>query len=272
MARWGEKAKSERRKAERRIKQLERDISKMTNETKIKSARAAINTYRETIEQARMFKGGKKIQNRTAADFERAVNHLESMNKDFLVREMKNDFSYATRQSNSITKANITGGIRGDVIEGFDEVSGRMFFRATQNMWQGTNPKARYETIMEQLDIDNLDIIYLAFKDTNEEPIRIINKMRNNEELTLEEKKFAQSIKAKDEEQDKRYSKNFDSPLVGMIASSDYKEVTYGMVMDYVNRIKDDTSDDYYDIVREYYDSHKAEVDSYIESININNG
>ena len=149
MARWGEEAKSERRKAERRIKQLERDISKMTNEAKIKSARAAINTYRETIEQARMFKDRKKIQNRTIADIQNAINRLKSMNKDFLVREMKNDFSYATRQSNSITKANITGGIRGDVIDDYDEVSGRMFFRATQNMWEGTNPQSRYDTIME---------------------------------------------------------------------------------------------------------------------------
>lgn len=271
MARWGERAKSERRKAERRIKQLERDIAKMTNETKIKSARAAINTYRETIEQARMFKGGRKIQNRDLSDIQNAINRLESMNKDFLVREMKNDFSYATRQSNSITKTNITGGISGDLIEGFDEVSGRMFFRATQPLWQGSNPSTRYETIMEKLDIDNLEVIYLAFKDANEEAIRVVNKINNNEALTDEEKKFAKSIKSKDEEQDKRYSKNFDSPLVGMIASSDYKEVTYGMVMEYVNRIKDDASADYYDVVREYYDTHKSEVDSYIESANINN-
>lgn len=267
MARWGERAKSERRKAERRIKQLERDISKMTNETKIKSAKSAIKNYRETINNARMFRGGKRIEGRTAADIENAINRLESMNKDFLVREIKSDVDYALKQSNAITKTNITGGIRGDIIEGFDEVSGRMFFRATQPLWQGSNPKTRYETIMNKLDIDNLEIIYLAFKDANEEAIRVVSKIRNNEPLTDEEKKFARNIKAKDEEQDKRYSKNFDSPLVGMIASSDYKEVTYGMVMDYVNRIKDDTSDEYYDIVREYYDSHKAEVDSYIDSV-----
>ena len=263
MARWGEKAKSERRKAERRIKQLERDISKMTNETKIKSAKAAINTYRETIEQARMFKGGKKIQNRTAADFERAVKHLESMNKDFLVREMKNYFSYATRQSNSITKVNITGGIRGDVIDDYDEVSGRMFFRATQDLWEGTNPQSRYDTIMERLDVDNLEIIYLAFKDANNLAIRVINKMTNNEPLTREEKEFAKDIKAKDESQDKKYSSNFDSPLVGMIASSDYTKVTYDMIMKYIDRVKDNPNDENYDIVMDYYEKHKAEVDYY---------
>lgn len=263
MARWGEEAKSERRKAERRIKQLERDISKMTNEAKIKSARAAINTYRETIEQARMFKDRKKIQNRTAADIQNAINRLKSMNKDFLVRKMKNDFSYAMRQSNSITKANITGGIRGVVIDDYDEVSGRMFFRATQNMWEGTNPQSRYDTIMERLGVDNLEVIYLAFRDANDLAIRVINKMTNNEPLTREEKEFAKDIKAKDESQDKKYSSNFDSPLVGMIASSDYKEVTYDMVMKYINRVKDNPNDEYYDIVMDYYEKHKAEVDYY---------
>lgn len=230
MARFGERAKSARRKAEARIRQLERDIGKLASSSEIRNQRSYIESIRETISETRMFIGGKKVQGRTATDAFKAVLQLEEINKEITISR-KRDAPLAVK-SNAVVGHLISSASHGKEFGGFTEVEARLFFKATQNLWQGTNPKTRYETIMEKLGVSSLEDVYNAFKKANKNVIDVLEKVKNGEELDPVQAEMYAKLKGSDDSQEKRYD-NRNIPI-GAIASSNYVEVTTDLMQEYL--------------------------------------
>lgn len=237
MARFGETAKSERRKAERRVAKLERDINKMSSEREKINTQHMIKSYKTAISEARMFSGGKRTEV-TKKEYVHAIERLKELNKEFELKDTVIDMQNSEKRqkrSNYIVGQLISDSMSGrGEYDKFDEVASRAFMRSSQELWQYGDVEHRYNRIMTELGIIDLELIYDAFIDANKDKIEAVRKKVNNEHLSDEEKALLNELKTSDDSQEKKYSKS--ELAIGTIASIDWVPVTREMIEDYIEK------------------------------------
>lgn len=217
MASLGNRAKNARRQAERRIAELGRQYNAATTEQSREQIQARINDINSAISETRMYSGGKKIIGRTTAQREAAVARLEDINRGIDLPTYS-----LVRSSNDVFRRNVTIASRGEATDAMTESEVRAFWRATQKAWEGKGSvKDRYKNIQKYYGTDDLQFIFEVLTYANADKIQILDKVRNRERLTIEEKQMLQEMMREDDDLEKRYLPNNEtSPIVGLVASN----------------------------------------------------
>ena len=217
MATEGNRAKNARRKAERRIAELGRQFYAATTEQSREKIQQQINDIKTAIAETRMYgANGKKIAGRTLEDRKAAIDRLEDINKEIEIPRYS-----STRRSNDVFRRNVNIVSSGGETDVMTETDMRAFWRATQKAWEGKGSrKDRFKQIQEYYGTNDLQLIFDIVMQENADNINLISKVENNERLTGEEKRMLQDLMRKDDDLEKKYLENENSPLVGMIASN----------------------------------------------------
>ena len=217
MATLGNRAKAARRAAQRRLTELGMQYNASTNEQTRNAIQARINDINQAINETRLYSNGKRIAGRTTEQREAAVNRLKELNATVELPRTS-----SVRRSNAVFKRNINAVSRGESIDVMTEGQARSFWRATQKAWEGKGSvKDRYRNIQSYYGTTDLQLIFDAIRFENADVIEVLNKVKEGERLTTEQKEFLQDLIRSDDDLEKRYlSNNGESPIVGMVASS----------------------------------------------------
>lgn len=215
MATLGNRAKNARKQAERRKAFIAQKMQHADADRQQAYIRQ-LDHYNDVIERTRAYSGGKKIQNRTAAERAAAVAELEALNRETFTATQERR---AAKGSNTQFKAEIKAVSGGQIIEGKTETQVRVFFRATQRAWEGKPVSQRYEAIMDYYKEYDLNVIWDRVMQLNEQQIDLINDI-NDENLTPEQRAYKESLKAFEDDQEKAYRSFMNSPTIGSVASN----------------------------------------------------
>lgn len=216
MTTLGNRAKAARRAAQRRLTELGMQYNAATTEQTRDAIQARINDINQAISETRLYSNGKRIAGRTKEQREAAVNRLIEFNTTFELPKTS-----SVKRSNSVFKRNINAVSRGESIDVMTEGQARSFWRATQKAWEGKGSvKDRYRNIQNYYGTNDLQLIFDAIRFENADTIEVLNKVKDGERLTREQKEFLQDLIRSDDDLENRYLDNDNSPLVGMVASS----------------------------------------------------
>lgn len=216
MATLGNRAKAARRAAQRRLTELGMQYNAATTEQSRNAIQARINDINQAISETRLYSNGKRIAGRTTAQRKAAVDKLEEFNTTFELTRVS-----SVKRSNAVFKRNINAVSRGESIDVMTEGQARSFWRATQKAWEGKGSvKDRYRNTQSHYGTTDLQLLFDAIRFENADTIEVLNKIKEGERLTREQKEFLQDLIRSDDDLEKRYLDNNNSPLVGMVASS----------------------------------------------------
>lgn len=213
----GNRAKAARRAAQRRLTELGMQYNAATTEQTREAIQARINDINQAISETRLYSNGKRIVGRTKEQREAAVERLKEFNTTFELPKVS-----SVRRSNTVFRRNVDAVSRGETIEAMSQNQLRSFWRATQQAWEGKgSTKDRFKNIQKYYGTNDLQLIFDAIRFENADVIDLLNKVKNREQLSTEQKVFLQDLIRNDDDLEKRYRKNDeDSPLIGMVASS----------------------------------------------------
>lgn len=217
MTTLGNRAKAARRAAQRRLTELGMQYNAATTEQTREAIQARINDINQAISETRLYSNGKRIVGRNKEQREAAVERLKEFNKTFELPKVS-----SVRRSNTVFRRNVDAVSRGETIEAMSQNQLRSFWRATQQAWEGKgSTKDRFKNIQKYYGTNDLQLIFDAIRFENADVIDLLNKVKNREQLSTEQKVFLQDLIRNDDDLEKRYRKNDEeSPLIGMVASS----------------------------------------------------
>lgn len=213
----GNRAKAARRAAQCRLTELGMQYNAATTEQTRNAIQELINDINQAISETRLYSNGKRIAGRTKEQREAAVKWLKGFNTTFKLPK-----SSSVRRSNTVFRRNVDAVSRGETIESMSQNQLRSFWRATQQAWEGRgSTKERFKNIQKYYGTNDLQLIFDAIRFENAGVIDLLNKVKNREQLSTEQKVFLQDLIRNDDDLEKRYRKNDEeSPLIGMVASS----------------------------------------------------
>lgn len=223
MATLGNDAKNERRKAERRMKAIQKDIASgnMRSDFAKKRAQEMVKQYRSAIQASRQYaKSGKKYKTHTEASRAAAIERLRELNSKSVKETAK---SYSREyMSNEIFSKNINLASSGVKIEGMTKAEARMFFRATQESWERFPKEERLDRILKAYGAKNLEEVWELVFSTGDnalkaEVLQAYYDGKNGDkkkQLFGEKKKLYDEMRAQDAEDAEKSSP--ESPVVAL--------------------------------------------------------
>lgn len=222
MSDFSKRAKNARKQAATRYKALVTLYEQSSDATARADYLSHIQHYEKLVSESRLFENGKYTGNSKAVR-EKAVAELERFNAQ--------NVTYRNRRNYDIHKANVSfaqqlnAATKGDEISTLSETEARVFFRATQQAWQGVEVKDRLDAILKAYNTNSLEVVWERVKALNADRIELIEKLNSGatpDDLSVEEKELLQQLLAEDSSNvDKRYTnRSQKSPMRGDIASS----------------------------------------------------
>ena len=223
MPNLGNRARSARRAAERRIKALKEAVkSGYYSPSEKESMNNTIKQMQKDIRQTRQFTTtGKKIGNRTIESREAAIARLNELNKQtFTTREFRREMKQlkadvgrrnmiAKQQLNlASSAASLEASRSGNKIGEYSFVEKGIFFRATQRAWNraDVSENERIEAILKFYGTQDLEQLIKDVLDANRDVLNTYSRMDRElefSELTEEElDAYAQLLAADSTDED----------------------------------------------------------------------
>lgn len=219
---FSKRAKNARKQAQTRYKALVTLYEQSTDETARADYLAHMRHYDKLISESRLFENGKYTGN-SRATREEAVAKLEQYNRQNVT--YRNRSKYDTMKANVAFAQQLNAASRGDRISTMTEIEARVFFRATQQAWEGKPVADRLNAILKYYKETSLEAVWKRVQEANADRINLMEKLNNGatpDDLNDEELALLQQLLAEDASNaDKQYRKNDrNSPMQGQIASS----------------------------------------------------
>lgn len=218
MASLGDIARNERRKAERRVTALEIKMYSASDSSERQKIANQIQTMREAMAETRMFVSGRSGERRSVESRSEAVEYLKELNNQF--ETAGRGASVSQERRNLVLQREISAVSRGEEVDDMSETDMRVFWRATQDAWEGAPIEQRYERIYEYYGTRDLNKIYRLALEDNDKIAEILDRLDSGERLTKEQREFLSKIKRTEDEQEKAYRNSSGSPIRGKIASN----------------------------------------------------
>lgn len=181
-----QKARNARRKAQRRINALEKQLTTAGNHNTREKLKGRIKELTKAVEETRTYSSetGKRV--RTASDVAANINRLEKLNKDF---------SYLTTsqtRSNKAVEVEINRASVG-VESMYTETQVKVFYRATQKAWQNRPIAERNKAILDYYGEKSLKKVFedVVSNEQNSNVQKAIDILQNGSEATDDEKAWA---------------------------------------------------------------------------------
>lgn len=155
---------NQRRRIRRVVERTERDINRGTlSKTDIKRARKYVARLRGALSETYVKGRGKKA----AKDMERASKKLSSLGNEITTGRNKSERSIARRNRIFINEMkNATSG--GMALGKYGSLRVKVFFRATQEYWEGVPADKRYDAIMRETGYTDLRKLFDRIMGENE--------------------------------------------------------------------------------------------------------
>lgn len=222
MSEFSKRAKNARKQAATRYKALVTLYEQSSDATARADYLSHMQHYEKLVSESRMFENGKYTGNSKAVR-EKAVAELEKFNRQNVT--YRNRKNYDVHKANVLFSQQLNAATKGDEISTFTETEARVFFRATQQAWEGVSVNKRLDAILEAYDTKSLEVVWQKVKALNEDRIALIDKLNSGvtpNELSSEEQELLQKLLSEDaSNEDIRYHKDkLSSPMQGRIAAS----------------------------------------------------
>lgn len=181
-----QKARNERRKAQRRIKALEQQMQKAGNSKTRSKLKGRIEELTKAVESTRMYstETGKRV--RTQSDVARNIEQLSRINSDF---------SYLTKSQTRSNKSVEIEINRASVGESsmYTNTQVKVFYRATQKAWQNSPIADRNKAILDYYGEKSLKKVFedVVNNEQNSNVQKAIEILQNGSEYSDEEKAWA---------------------------------------------------------------------------------
>lgn len=181
-----QKARNERRKAQRRIKALEQQMQKAGNSKTRSKLKGRIEELTKAVESTRMYstETGKRV--RTQSDVAANIEQLSRINSNF---------SYLTKSQTRSNKSVEIEINRASVGESsmYTNTQVKVFYRATQKAWQNSPIADRNKAILDYYGEKSLKKVFedVVNNEQNSNVQKAIEILQNGSEATDEEKAWA---------------------------------------------------------------------------------
>lgn len=204
-----QRARNARRKAQRRIDDLKRSMRETNNEDLRNSIKKDIKRIQRAVSNTRTYstKTGKRMH--TSKQVERGIEKLSRILEEFPLKvPHERNRSFEIRM-NLASNQRVQGPTKSTTKTAGEEMAGitydqvRIFYRATQWAWQGTDVEKRNQEILRKYHARDLEALFnkILAKQRNKDVEKANEILANPEDYTDAEKKWAyETIQDNDDE------------------------------------------------------------------------